>query len=200
MTPGNGAIRPRGAPAPGEVHVWRADLDDPGWPRAGLLPAEERRRAAAIGPALRRRRWAASRWALRQALSRYLGVEPGALELRSAAAGKPWLADAPDLRFNLSHSAAVALIAISVGREVGIDVERRRHRPAAFYEEWTRREAIGKCFGVGLAKPPTHPPARVVALAAGDGWAAALAIAGTREPRVRRWDLTPAATAALGRR
>jgi hypothetical protein len=188
------------APAPGEVHVWRADLDRDDWPVVEGLPAGERRRAAAIVPVERRRRWVASRWALRAALALYLDVEPEAIELESDRRGKPCLAAGSPLRFNLSHSRELTLIAVATGREVGVDVQRRCRRPAAFYEDWVRREAIGKCFGVGLGAPPPTRPSWVGSLDVGPGWTAALAVAGAAEPPVRRFDLTPSATAAPGRR
>lgn len=151
--------------------------------------------------AARRQRWAASRWALRIALSRYVAAEPSELELLVDRGGKPRLAGDSALRFSLSHSGELALIAAAAGREVGIDVERRGRRAVPFYEDWVRREAVGKCFGVGLAEPPPDRPVRVLPLDLGDEWAAALAVAGTEQaPLVRRFDLVPAATAALARR
>jgi 4'-phosphopantetheinyl transferase len=150
------------------------------------------------------RRWAASRWALRAALAGYLGVDPVAVALRAGRRGKPALAGDSPLRFSLSHSGALALIAVASGREVGVDVERIGLRPAAFYDEWTSREAAAKCFGGGLGEPLPPRPLRVAPLDAGVGWAAALATEGEDEPQVRLRELGPApagaATAAAGRR
>jgi hypothetical protein len=204
VTPANGTTGSLGGLAAGEVHVWRADLDSDAWPGAELLPDEERRRAAAIVPDLRRRRWAASRWALREALAGYLGVGPVAVSLRTGRRGKPALAGDSPLRLSLSHSGALALIAVASGREVGIDVQRHGRRTAAFYAEWTRREAAAKCFGGGLGEPLPPRPLRVAPLDAGAGWAAALATEGEDDPRVRLRELGPTrsdgATAAAGRR
>lgn len=189
----------RDLPGAEEVHVWRADLDARerrgadilAWPDADALPGPERERAARIVSAARRRRWAASRWALREVLASYLGGDPAKVELDAGHRGKPALADPEaSLRFNLSHSDELALIALARSREVGIDVERIGERPPSFYEEWTRREALGKCFGGGLAEPPPQRPARVVPLNLGEGWAAALAVAGTAEPRLHRFELS----------
>lgn len=169
--------------------MWRVDLDAPG-ADLGCLSADERARAARFlrdGP---RRRWQAGRAALRAVLGGYLGIAPAAVELRIGHRGKPALAGPEaSLRFNLSHSDELALIALARGREVGIDVERIGERPPSFYAEWTRREALGKCFGGGLAEPPPQRPARVVPLDLGEGWAAALAVAGAAEPRLRRFEL-----------
>lgn len=179
------------APAPGEVHVWRADLDAGRRPDADKLPDDERRRAKAIVAAERRRRWIASRWALREALARYLGGDPAAVELHLGRRGKPRLGGDAPLRFSLSHSGEVALIAVATGREVGVDVERHGDRPADFYADWTRREAAAKCFGGGLGEPLPTLPMRVAPLDVGEGWAAALASEGEDEPRVRVRELRP---------
>ena len=63
------------------VHIWRAALDNPSWPGAAELPPEERERAARFLREEVKRRWVASRWALRRVLGDYLGVEPAAVEL-----------------------------------------------------------------------------------------------------------------------
>lgn len=173
------------------VDLWPVDLDAPDVD-LDPLSADERARAARFLRDEPRRRWQAGRAALRTVLGDYLGIAPAAVELRLGRRGKPALADPEaSLRFNLSHSGELMLIALAQGREVGVDVERIAERPPSFYAEWTRREALGKCFGGGLAEPPPDRPARVVPLDLGEGWAAALAIAGTAEPRVRRFELGP---------
>jgi 4'-phosphopantetheinyl transferase len=123
------------------------------------------------------------------------------------------------LRFNLSHAGSVALVALARDREVGVDVEALRgdldleamareafdaadrqalasapakERPALFFERWTRREALLKLSGAGLAG--LHAPgareagdAWVAALDVGPGSAAAVAAEGPRVPVVRRY-------------
>jgi phosphopantetheinyl transferase len=140
-----------------------------------------------------RDRWVAARWALRGVLTHYLEREPAAIELRYGERGKPALAD-PDarLRFNLSHSGELALVAVAAGREVGIDVQRTRARPAAFYLAWTQREAIAKCLGTGLWRPLPKSAVSVMQIDAAPGYVAALAIAGEVVPSLRRFDLAPA--------
>lgn len=63
-------------------------------------------------------------------LGRYTEREPSELLIEQGTGGKPRLAGAHggapgagDVRFNLSHSEDVTLVAVSKGREVGIDVE-----------------------------------------------------------------------------
>lgn len=191
-----------------ELHLWRAPLGS-GWPPPNLLPRSERGRVAAILPGEARRRWTAARWALRGVLGSYLDVAPAEVELSVGEHGKPLLAgpEAP-LRFNLSHSGELALVVISATLEVGVDVERIGARPAAFYANWTRREAIVKCHGTGLGRPVPDGPVAVAEVDAGPGYAAALAVAGATVPPLRQFTIEPAdltglndaATAAPARR
>ena len=151
--------------------------------------------------------------ALREVLGRYVDEQPAGIELRTGAHGKPALADpSSPLRFNLSHSGDLALVAVTQGREVGVDVERIRPRrnlpgladraldPAAaaavhaappdaqltaFHEAWARREAIAKCLGTGLGAPLPPSPVAVQPLDAAPGYAAAVAVAGDKVPAMR---------------
>lgn len=178
--------RPPSHPAVGEggVHVWRLDLDvDPvALERfAHLLTPEEKERAGRFRFGQDRRRWTAARGRLRTVLSRYLAVEPRRVELGYGAFGKPYLkgaGPAGDLRFNLAHSGDQALLALALGREIGIDIEQIRPVPdfedlarrffssrettmllslpghqrlKAFLTCWTRKEAYIKARGGGLA-------------------------------------------------
>jgi len=128
-----------------------------------------------------RRRFVVARAALRGVLGAALGQPPRSLRFVEGPHGKPALADQPPpLRFNLSHSGELALLALSLDRELGVDLERRRHHldhlgiarryfapdelaalaalPAAqqetaFYRCWTRKEALLKAKGAGLTLP-----------------------------------------------
>lgn len=133
------------------VHIWRAGLDDPGWPGPEQLPASERERYEAFLREVPARRWLAARWALRRVLENYLDQPAAAIELEVAERGKPRLREGGELEFNLSHSDGLALVAVTHGRAVGVDLEwiRDRH-PLSFYEDWVRKEARLKCLGVGL--------------------------------------------------
>jgi 4'-phosphopantetheinyl transferase len=203
-----------------EIDLWSARLDSADWPDAGRLPDEERERAGRLHGQAARRRWVAARWALRTVLGRYLEQDPAEVELRLAERGKPMLAapSAP-LRFNLSHSADRALVALAWEREVGVDIERiapRRDllalarrglasgeaeaiarmpegdRLAAFHAAWTRREAVAKCLGTGLWAPPAEAAETASAsLDAGPGFAAAIAVAGSDLPPPRRFVIEP---------
>jgi phosphopantetheinyl transferase len=138
-------------------------------------------------------RWTAARWALRGVLAHYLDQPPEAIALRIGERGKPALADpgAP-LRFNLSHSDELAMVAIGNEREVGIDVQLTGSRPADFYVAWAQREAIAKCLGTGLWAPLPKATVSLLDLDVGPGYAAALAIAGNLVPELRRFSFGPA--------
>jgi phosphopantetheinyl transferase len=187
------AVRPPPPSPDAEAHVWRVELDGEDWPDATALPAVERERAKRILSPVRRRRWIASRWALRTVLGAYLSRGPAAVELRIEPRGKPRLAAESRLRFNLSHSSNLALVAVAFDREVGVDVERLGDRPSAFYEAWVRREAVAKCLGTGLGRPQPDSAVAVSHLDAGPGFEAALAIRGSRAVPARILELRPAA-------
>lgn len=183
------------AAVPAQIHVWRAGLDAERWPSAERLPRAERDRAGRIQRPEARRRWVASRWALRVVLGRYLGEDPAAIALETGVRGKPALRDrAVSLRFNLSHSRGLAVIAVAHGQEVGVDVEwidPRRDRPEAFYARWTRREAVAKCLGAGIW---ARAPESTVAVAEFDvepGFAAAIAVASQQLPPLQHFAIGP---------
>jgi 4'-phosphopantetheinyl transferase len=147
------------------------------------LSPDELNRAARFRDARHRRRFIASRGIQRDILARYVDAAPGTLCFRYGPYGKPKLADPPadlGLQFNASNSEGVALYAVSRSRQVGVDVELIRpsveidavvesfctpyernvllqvppvRRLRAFFEWWTRKEAIAKGIGEGLSFP-----------------------------------------------
>jgi 4'-phosphopantetheinyl transferase len=161
--------RGRAYAIPGVVDVWRVNLGEAAYDElVELLCAQERERAGRIVDARRRTLWARSRGVLRALLARYLDADPRALRFALGAHGKLRLRSEPretrqdsgwgsgeDLRFNLSHSGELMLVAVTSGREVGVDVERASERyTTEFLRAWTVREATVKCLGVGLASAP----------------------------------------------
>jgi len=162
------------------VHIWRAALDEDGWPGPERLPAPERERFEMFLRERPARRWLAARWALRRVLGSYLGEPAATIELEVARRGKPRLRRGGSLEFNLSHSRGLALIAVTAGRSVGVDVELiEQSRPLAFYEDWVREEARLKCLGVGFGAPAPPAPVAIAAIDVCPGYAAAVAVAGT---------------------
>jgi len=184
------AVTPAWAPGPvrptlraGDVHVWLGDLDVRDSERARVyLSPDESARADGFCFARDRHRYAAARGLLREMLALYLDLEPEAVRFAYGPRGKPALASAtPDaLRFNVSHSGGLAILAFALGREVGVDIEVERpladaetiaarffsrreaselmrlpepERQAAFFRCWTRKEAFIKATGDGLSRP-----------------------------------------------
>lgn len=170
----------------GEVHVWRLCLDQPSATVQMLsdsLTQDEKQRAAKYYFKKDRQHFMVVRGALREILSRYLGVLPDQLRFSCNDYGKPALdgsARDPQLRFNLSHSNGLALYALTKGREIGVDVEFMRQdfatpviaesffspmevsmlravppqlQTTAFFNCWTRKEAYVKARGEGLSHP-----------------------------------------------
>jgi 4'-phosphopantetheinyl transferase len=186
---------------PESVHVWQIDLDVAAteaemalW-RTMLSPEERLREDSFRGAGLRRD-YLIAHAALRVILGRCLGIPPASVAFETTAPAsksstattvygpmpKPALAPASssskiDLRFNLSHTSGKALVGVTLGRELGIDIERHRpmddldgmaetvmspqelqqwknlnpnDRKPAFYRLWTRKEAYLKAIGLGL--------------------------------------------------
>jgi 4'-phosphopantetheinyl transferase len=169
---------------PGQAHLWRLSMAV-GAERRGALAAtldqSEQARLAAFRVDAPRERFIASRGLLRATLARYVGAPPASLRFCAGAHGKPALDGEPDdgLRFNLSHSDDLLLIAIARGAEVGVDLEHVRpilgmrqiaaalltpaeqaeldqapaaQRDALFTHHWARHEAIAKGEGYGMAR------------------------------------------------
>lgn len=147
--------------------------------------------------------WARSRGVLRVLLGRYLDRDPRELRFAAGLHGKPALRDGCNrtmlstegLRFNLSHSDELMLVAVTTGREVGVDVEvARKRRTVELLRAWTVREARVKCLGMGLGSAPVAPADDPVAavwtaeLDFGPGAAGAVAVEGGDECELRCWD------------
>jgi 4'-phosphopantetheinyl transferase len=125
-----------------DVHVWRAELDQPTWrlqQLAQVLSTEEINRAERFYFEQHRQRFIAGRGLLRTILSYYLGIEPAQLQFYYGHRGKPSLAESNvspllgktegsrrTLHFNLSHSGDLGLYAFTLNREIGIDLEKIR--------------------------------------------------------------------------
>jgi 4'-phosphopantetheinyl transferase len=148
-----------------------------------LLAPHEEARADRFQFACDQHRFIVARSRLRQILARYLDVTAEDIRFVYGPQGKPVLANSSvptTLHFNLSHCDDRALIAISFGRSVGVDLERTRvelagreivrhcfsireqvdlhELPAALWTEgffkcWTSKEAYLKGIGDGLHIP-----------------------------------------------
>jgi 4'-phosphopantetheinyl transferase len=131
-------------------------------------------------------------------LAVYLDPEPEQIQLREGEHGKPHLADREEqLRFNLSHSGGLALVAVSGEFEVGVDLERvRPQREEDYYWGWVCREAHVKCLGSGLLRARQAPleAAAIKPIAIAPGYAAAVAVAGAAVPPLQGFDIRSTAT------
>jgi 4'-phosphopantetheinyl transferase len=175
-----------GAIRPSEVDVWRIGLIQPErviQSYRELLDTNEVERADRFYFAKDRNRFTVARGVLRQLLGTSLKLDPREIRFVYGPQGKPSLAapqSSSGLRFNLSHSGEVALVAMSHNLELGIDVEQVRadfasgeiatrffspeecakletlpaHESVdAFFNCWTRKEAYIKARGEGLFIP-----------------------------------------------
>ena len=147
---------------------------------AAFLSSDERARANRFRFERDRRRYINAHGVMREILAGYVGVDAASLVITRAENGKPCLDNQhrADVQFNLSHSGRYGIVAVSVGRPVGVDVEavradftwpeladryfsRRenawlRTLPAdealrSFFRLWVAKEAVLKASGVGLS-------------------------------------------------
>jgi 4'-phosphopantetheinyl transferase, N-terminal len=109
---------------------------------AAYLSPEERMRAERFYREVDRRRFVLGRAMVRRLCGTHLGVEPETVRLEQTSNGKPYLGCSTEvsqrrLEFNVAHSGDCVLIAWSLGRAVGIDVETLdRNPPALFGDAW----------------------------------------------------------------
>lgn len=168
--------------APHPVTVWVVPLDAAAAPddeAIAELSEEERSRAERFVHEAVRNRWLHGHVATRRILARALGVAPRSITYGVGDAGKPSVASPADagIEFSYSDSGVLALVAVSRGVAVGVDLELQRAQPAlldvaermfareevealtalpegeridGFYRIWTRKEAYLKAIGAGL--------------------------------------------------
>ena len=119
---------------------------------------------------------------LRRVLGKLTGVPPQSLQFETAVQGKPYLTGNNPIAFNLSHSRRHSLIALSLGGDIGCDIEDRfrenddvdelaavilhpverqemkllsgSQQQEAFKRYWVRKEAVLKAAGSGFLKDP----------------------------------------------
>jgi len=171
---------------PGALHLWKihcgtgaADLHGL-WP---LLSPHEHDKANHLRQEKHRERYVRGHAGLRSLLSLYMEIAPHAIEFTYGHAGKPAVIGGPE--FNMTTSADLALVAVCLDQQVGIDCEclqprsnvlaiaRRMFDAAAvqqveaapetqrlevFARAWTALEARVKADGRGLFRPRNLPP------------------------------------------
>ncbi len=162
------------------VHLWLAELLDFALDEQALLALlspDEVKRAMRFKLPLHSQRFIITRGLLRKTLSLYTGVAPDKIVFNYGEHGKPHLQANPyALQFNVSHSADIAIFALTTYQEIGVDIEKiephfredvaKRFfssqeyaqlmdltgdaRNKGFYQIWSRKEALIKAAGKGL--------------------------------------------------
>lgn len=164
------------------VDIWRLSLNllvDSVKLTESTLSVDETERVARFHFEVDKNRFRVSHGMLRKILGLYLHHDPAELTFSKNQYGKPALVNSA-LKFNLSHSGDFALIAVTQGRKIGVDLERIRQgisshviaqqyfskaevaelqslpidqRESVFFTCWTRKEAYIKAQGLGLSLP-----------------------------------------------
>jgi 4'-phosphopantetheinyl transferase len=168
----------------GVARVWHWPLDVSALEVADLkkvLSPDEMERAERYRFDQHRNEFILTRALLRMVLASYAAQSPESLSFDYSAQGKPALKNGPpDLRFNVSHTEGLAVLALVREREIGVDAEKIRAQPdaqklakrffsareqlflgklsgdelqRAFFRCWTRKEAYIKAKGEGLSIP-----------------------------------------------
>jgi 4'-phosphopantetheinyl transferase len=168
------------------VHIWRLRIgawEDVEQRLGKVLSVDEADRALRLRSVTQRRLFVATRGALRSLLGRYLDIDPAQIQFSYGLSGKPWLPSTAGIQFNVSHSAGMAVVAITRGCPAGVDLEYMdlmtdlldvasrffcleeteelkslapRELNRAFFRCWTRKEAFAKATGEGLRVPLDH--------------------------------------------
>jgi 4'-phosphopantetheinyl transferase len=181
LSPG---LPPTSAPARGELHLRLVDLREAAVVERGLrcfLSRDEIERAARFQSEGARSRFVLTRAWLRVILARCLDATPERISFSFGTNGKPALAEEwghRALSFSVAHSEGYALIGLTNGRAIGVDIEQVRPMPdfaeiasgyfseaemkaitelpeddrlRGFFRCWTRKEAFMKATGDGMA-------------------------------------------------
>jgi 4'-phosphopantetheinyl transferase len=180
----NSSVRASNLPAADEVALWVRDYRTASGSeisKRGAVTLQDGHPCARTAFELRARA-ISDQGFLRTVLAHHLNTAPTDLPIRRTPFGKPFLDDVSgtggDVRFNMTHSGDLTAVAVTLGREVGIDVEHIRadiaftdiaHEfftaeeqsqlaslcPAdaiqAFFRIWVRKEAVLKAIGLGIA-------------------------------------------------
>jgi len=166
----------RFSPRSGVIDLWCFSLAERGEDRP-RLSTDELVRAEKLIIEKKRSQFVAGRSLLREILALYLDCEPRTVRFEYGVHGKPRVAGAPRLSFNLSHSHELGLLGVTEDVRIGVDVEHRRpgrafeaiaerffaddeietllaaqaaRRPQMFYRAWAQKEAYLKAWGTGL--------------------------------------------------
>lgn len=177
------------------VQLWRIDTPLPTKRLVDLrrtLSPDELIRSEKLSHHNQRERFIARRGLLRQVLSNLLQIAPSQVVITYGQSGKPELSSLDHsvnqspttaIHFNMTHCRDVALIGVSIGQPIGIDLEAIDHnrntqglatryfhpqeqthlnslppsdRIRGFFDYWTSKEAVVKAHGGGIVTGLQH--------------------------------------------
>ncbi|MFJ8014487.1 4'-phosphopantetheinyl transferase family protein [Streptomyces sp. NPDC096339] len=193
---------------PGFCQLWWASARDAHPLLRGLLDEGERARGDLLRQPTARALHLTAHALARTVAAAHLGVPAGELELTATCkrCGGPHGKPRPPrpLGLSWSHSGDRVVVALALGTEVGVDVERiapfapetaervlcgpeltvlaalpATRRPAGFVRYWTRKEALLKSTGDGLSVAP-----ELLHVTAPDAWPRLLSWEGPERPRL----------------
>ncbi len=145
-----------------------------------LLSSDELQRANRFRFPEHRERFIVARGILREILHCYTGIPAPEIQFSYGPRGKPYLLNNPQsIQFNVSHSHDLAVYALTIENEIGIDIEKMEahyndavakrffseeeyaqlaqlsdaEKIVGFYKIWSFKEAIIKLVGEGLYVP-----------------------------------------------
>lgn len=167
-----------------EVHAWLVDSVSDHNKISNFLSSfneDEKKRASRFVFEKDRYQYISAHGALRDVLSRYVGIDASQVQFRKSITGKPFLSKPhTNLEFNISHSGDKILIGIAHS-PLGVDIEMIKNNFAfdevsnvyfsekektgiktsvkpqeTFLRFWTRKEAILKASGSGISEEITR--------------------------------------------
>jgi 4'-phosphopantetheinyl transferase len=166
-----------------ETHVWTLPTAASNLAASLLtdvLTTDEKDRASRFRFRRLRESFVSAHGALRYLLGRYLDCSPSDLRFVYRSKGKPALLSETGIQFNMAHSGCLIVIAVTLDRPIGVDIEEIRQlsdmqqiayrffcpeeaheimslpeteRHRGFFSCWTRKEAFVKATGHGLSVP-----------------------------------------------
>ena len=165
---------------PEQIHVWINTFisnEDQDNRYNAFLSAEETQRANIFMFSQDRERYRHAHIRLRRILSCYTGLPPEGIRFEAGVYGKPYLKSDPAICFSLSHTKEIHTVAVSLKKNVGIDVEKPervedmeavarqfmsreeykilqtltdKHKETFFYRCWVIKESLAKASGRGI--------------------------------------------------
>lgn len=161
------------------TQVWVLDIHSSGWllsQAETVLTPKELEYVQRFTRPIDTLRSTVPRVLLHIVLAEYAKVSPIDIAIERLRSGQPYVESIPEVYFSISHSGEYAVVSISLGGKVGVDVEKiasnfdylpiserffhtLEHRDILdsgnyerFYHYWTAKEAFVKAIGEGLKR------------------------------------------------